>query len=53
MYSITAKVGGVKTVEGYYKNILIAGRHCRRLEKKYPRTNFKIDRANKKDKKMR
>ena len=53
MYSITARVKDIKTVEGYYKNILIAGRNCRRLEKKYPGTNFKINRVNKKDKKMR
>ena len=51
MYSITARAKDIKTVEGYYKNILIARRHCRRLKKKYPGTNFKINRVNKKDKK--
>ena len=51
MYSITAKAGNVKTIKGYYKNVLIAERHCQRLKKKYPGTNFKINRVNKKDKK--
>jgi len=51
MYSITTKVKNIRTVEGCYKNIRIAERHRRRLEKKYPGTDFKIDRVNKKDKK--
>ena len=50
MYSITAKVGNIKTTEGCYKNKLIAERHKRRLEKKYPGTDFEIKQANKKDK---
>lgn len=51
MYLITAKVEGIKTIEGSYKNSLIAERHKRRLEKKYPSTTFKIEQVNKKDKK--
>jgi len=51
MYSITAKVKNVKTIEGNYKNIKIAERHLRRLKKKYTGTTFKIDRVNKKTKK--
>lgn len=50
MYLITAKVGNVKTTEGHYKNNLIAKRHQRRLEKRYPNTTFKVDRISKKDK---
>ena len=50
MYSITAKVKNIKTIEGNYKNIKIAERHKRRLEKKYPGTDFEIKQANKKDK---
>lgn len=50
MYSITAKVGDVKTTEGSYKNNLIAKRHKRRLEKRYPGTTFEVDRISKKDK---
>lgn len=51
MYLITAEVKGINTVEGSYKNKLIAERHKRRLEKKYPSTTFKIEQINKKDKK--
>ena len=47
MYSIIAKVKNIKEVEGCYKNILIAKRHKRRLEKKYTGTTFKIERINK------
>ena len=47
MYTITAKVMDIKTTEGSYKNILIAEKHKRRLEKKYPETNFKIKRIDK------
>ena len=47
MYLITAKVNNIKTIEGTYKNSLIAERHKRRLEKKYTGTNFKIERINK------
>jgi len=43
MYAITAKLKNIKTTEGNYKNILIAERHKRRLEKKYPGTIFKIE----------
>jgi len=47
MYAITAKVMDIKTTEGSYKNILIAEKHKRRLEKRYPGTNFKIKRIDK------
>lgn len=49
MYAITAKVKDINTVEGNYKNKLIAERHKRRLEKKYPGTIFKIKRIDKRD----
>ncbi len=49
MYVITAKVKDINTTEGNYKNILIAERHKRRLEKKYPGTTFKIERVDKRD----
>jgi len=52
MYPITAKVNNIEAIEGNYKNIKIAERHLRRLEKKYTSTTFKIDRVNKKDKKI-
>lgn len=51
MYAITAKVNNIEAVEGNYKNIKIAERHLRKLEKKYTGTTFKINRINKKDKK--
>jgi len=51
MYAITARVKDIEIIEGNYKNIKIAERHLRRLEKKYTGTTFKIDRVNKKDKK--
>lgn len=50
MYTITAKVEDINTVEGSYKNKLVAKRHQRRLEKRYPGTTFKVDRISKKDK---
>lgn len=50
MYSITAKVKGINTIEGNYKNKMIAERHKRKLGKKYPGTTFKIKRISKKDK---
>ncbi|MBA7599681.1 hypothetical protein ES703_06718 [subsurface metagenome] len=50
MYAITARVKGINTVEGNYKNKLIAEGHKRRLEKKYPGTVFKIEQVDKKDK---
>ena len=52
MYAITAKVEDINTTEGSYKNILIAERHKRRLEKRYPGTKFEIERVNKEDKKL-
>lgn len=50
MFRITAKVKGFETTEGSYKNQLIAKRHKRRLEKKYPGTTFKIEPVAKKNK---
>jgi len=50
MYAITAKVKNIETIEGNYKNIKIAERHLRRLEKKYTGTTFRIDKVNKKEK---
>ena len=52
MFAITAKVKDINTTEGSYKNILIAERHKRRLEKRYPGTRFIIERINKEDKKL-
>ena len=52
MFAITAKVKDTNTTEGSYKNILIAERHKRRLEKRYPGTRFVIERINKEDKKL-
>lgn len=49
MYSITARVKGINTVEGNYKNKLIAERHKKRLEKKYPGTVFNIEQVDKRD----
>lgn len=49
MYLITAKVGDINTKEGRYKNSLIAERHKRRLEKKYPGTTFKVERISKEE----
>jgi len=47
MFTITAKVEDIETTEGNYKNQLIAKRHKRRLEKRYPGTKFKIRRVDK------
>lgn len=49
MYSITARVKGIHTVEGNYKNKLVAERRKRRLEKKYPGTIFKIEQVDKRN----
>ena len=49
MYAITAKVLDIQTTAGSYKNKLIAERHKRRLEKKYPGTVFKIEQVAKED----
>lgn len=49
MFIIKAKVKDMNTTEGSYKNILIAERHKRRLEKKYPGTTFKIERIDKRE----
>jgi len=49
MYAITAEVKNIKTNEGNYKNKLIAERHKRRLEKRYPGITFKVNRINKKE----
>lgn len=49
MFAITAKVADIETTEGNYKNILIAEKHKRRLEKRYPGTKFEIERVNKRE----
>jgi len=49
MYSVTAKLKDIDTTEGCYKNKLIAERHKRRLEKKYPNITFKLERIHKED----
>jgi len=48
MWMIIFKVNKTTGVEGKYKNILIARRHLRRLQKRYTGTNFKILRSDKK-----
>ena len=53
MYTITAKLKGINTIEGNYKNKLIAERHKRRLEKRYPGTTFKLDKINKKERRKK
>ena len=50
MYAIMARVKGIESREGCYKNIVVAEKHKRRLEKKYTSTAFKISQLNKKDK---
>ena len=50
MYAITTEVENIKTVEGNYKNKLIAERHLSRLKKKHPGTIFKVDKISKRDK---
>lgn len=50
MYAITATLKGINTIEGNYKNKLIAEKHKRKLEKKHPGTVFKIEQVDKKDK---
>jgi len=50
MYSVTAKLKDIDTTEGSYKNKLIAERHKRRLEKKYPDTAFGIEQVAKNNK---
>jgi len=47
MFAITAKVLDIETTAGSYRNRLIAERHKRKLEKKYPGTTFEIERVNK------
>ena len=53
MFTIIAKVADIKTTEGNYKNQLIAKRHKRRLEKRYPETKFKIRRIDKDKKEIK
>jgi len=47
MFAITAKVLDIETTAGSYRNRLIAERHKRKLEKKYPGTTFKLKRIDK------
>jgi len=49
MWLITFKVGNITGSEGKYKNILIAKRHLRRLQKRYIATNFKLKNISKKE----
>lgn len=53
MWAITVKVKAIETTEGNYKSRLIAERHKRRLEKRYPGTTFKLDRINKKERRQK
>ena len=52
MFTITAKIADIETTEGSYKNKLIAERHKRRLEKRYPGTKFGIERISKEETKL-
>lgn len=50
MYAITAKLKGIETTEGNYKNKLVAEKHKKRLEKKNKGITFKIERTAKTNK---
>jgi len=47
MWMIVFKVNKITGTEGKYKNILIARRHLRRLQKRYLGTQFNIRRLKK------
>ena len=53
MYKITAKVEDIKTTEGCYKNKLIAEKHKRRLEKRYPGFRFRLEIISKENNELR
>ena len=48
MWVIVFKVNKITGTEGKYKNILIARRHLRRLQKRYSETQFNLKQFNKK-----
>ena len=48
MWMIVFKVNKITGMEGKYKNILIAKRHLRKLQKRYINTNFDLKQINKK-----
>jgi len=48
MWMIIFKVNKITGTEGKYKNILIARRHLRRLQKRYSETQFNLKQFNKK-----
>ena len=48
MWLIIFKVNNTKGTEGRYKNILIARRHLRKLQKRYTETDFDLKQVNKK-----
>ena len=50
MWMIIFKVNNHNGTEGKYKNILIARRHLRKLQKRYIGTHFDLKQVNKKTK---
>ncbi|MBA7561168.1 hypothetical protein ES708_02803 [subsurface metagenome] len=50
MWAIIFKINNHTGTEGKYKNILIARRHLRKLQKRYIGTNFNLKQVNKKTK---
>ena len=48
MWAVVLKVNDIAGTEGRYKNIEIARRHLRRLQKRYIETNFNLKQVNKK-----
>jgi len=50
MWLIIFNVNNTSGTEGRYKNILIARRHLRKLQKRYTETNFNLKQVNKKAK---
>ena len=48
MWLIVFKVNNNIGTEGRYKNILVARRHLRKLQKRYTGTRFDLKQANKK-----
>lgn len=47
MWAIIFKVNNINGTEGRYKNVEIARRHLRRLQKRYTGTNFNLKQVNK------
>ena len=48
MWLIVFRVNNTSGTEGRYKNILVARRHLRKLQKRYTGTNFDLKQINKK-----